>query len=353
MKSIFSFLLILSAITPLSAQQENAEKNLQIIEGNVQHERRARREIWDEAQHLVLKRDFSELERISTLYRNEKSLTPSGDWKLRHFYNALASTKTSFDESELEGARRRERVAREWLEKIPTSPTASVLIASELLAQGWTQRGYGPGSSVSDKQARIFRAFVRDAKAQLVASASYAKVDPEWHHMMIETMMLEGGPVDEYFGALHQALNLAPTYIPLAASAVRRFQPKWGGSIDDLDAIINSIASRNNVEDGKIMYTRMYIAVSRELTSPAMTNIFRDSKADWSKVKEGFEALLARHPTLWNKNLFAEFACDAGDGETFERLIKENILEERLWAYNSRLRVCLNWAGPGAGPSND
>ncbi len=89
------------------------------------------------------------------------------------------------------------------------------------------------------------------------------------------------------------------------------------------------------------LYTRIYWDLT-EQEGPDF-DPFRDSHADWSLMKAGFEGLMKRYPkSKWNLNAYAYFACRANDGATYGELrarIGQDVIPS-AWASNYSTDVC-------------
>jgi len=72
-------------------------------------------------------------------------------------------------------------------------------------------------------------------------------------------------------------------------------------------------------------------------------NLFKDTYASWPRMKKGFEDLMHLYPhSKWNLNMFASFACQAGDKKTFQEVrfrIGKSVVPE-AWRSNYSLDLC-------------
>jgi hypothetical protein len=153
---------------------------------------------------------------------------------------------------------------------------------------------------------------------------------------------LQTGWEREEFRALYDAaIARFPEFHPLYFSMIRSLQPKWGGSIEEIDAYISEVVKQTEKRQRKIMYVRLYWYLAGAEGDDF--SLFEDSSADWADMKTGFEQLIKATPKSdWNLNNFASFACRAGDADTYRKLRKqigEEIYED-AWPSTYTMEVC-------------
>lgn len=132
--------------------------------------------------------------------------------------------------------------------------------------------------------------------------------------------------------------------MPLYFARLTYLMPWWGGSWEEIENLALWSVDQTKAEMGNSMYARIYWSVGQ---FTQVSNVFKDTKASWPRMKSGFEDLMKRNPnSLWNLNAYARFACDAGDKATYLKLRpnlfvgnREKEMEE-AWSKNSRHEVC-------------
>ena len=67
------------------------------------------------------------------------------------------------------------------------------------------------------------------------------------------------------------------------------------------------------------MYARIYWSLAQNLTG--FDGLFSQSRVSWSRMKKGFESLVAKYPDSWNLNNYAVASCYAGDMKTLAALL--------------------------------
>src|SRR5262245_19253237 len=77
-------------------------------------------------------------------------------------------------------------------------------------------------------------------------------------------------------------------------------------------------AARTNAWEGQAAYARIYMSAANGEFGELL---FKKSKADWERLREGFQDILASYPDAWNSSQFLKTACMAKDKETARQLI--------------------------------
>jgi hypothetical protein len=93
-------------------------------------------------------------------------------------------------------------------------------------------------------------------------------------------------------------------------AAVTYFQPKWNGSLEELDQFARYAAESTERWEGSGLYARIYWYV--QAYSPGVP-LEASTKIDWALMKTAMEDVARRYPDPWNVNNFAMFSCTEGD----------------------------------------
>jgi hypothetical protein len=80
------------------------------------------------------------------------------------------------------------------------------------------------------------------------------------------------------------------------------------------------VVGRTRKAEGTAFYAWLYVDLAGAWTCESL---FDQSRASWDEMKLAFEDMLDRHPDVWNRNVFATFACRARDVETTKRMLGE------------------------------
>lgn len=221
---------------------------------------------------------------------------------------------------------------------------AHIGYATALTTHAWYYRGDGPASTVREQDWVSFRAYLEQARGYLTEHAEDARTDPHWYTEMLVIARGQGWPDDDYMDLVSEGLEIHPYFYPIYFSAIRNLLPKWGGSIEEIDAFALAAVKYTEKEEGQGMYARIYWSVSQ---SEYGKDLFTRSKVDWSRMSAGIDDVMARFPDQWNINNFARFACLAKDREKTRELIAL-VQEPPIAVAWTRLKPtfedCRDWA---------
>jgi hypothetical protein len=296
-------------------------------------------------QNAFLQEDFSQLEEVSRVYRTEKNRTSSGLWKLTLFYGGIGSaimTQTRGKETEAGFRELEEKIAR-WTQKYPASPSAHIALSMALINHGWAYRGDGYASTVKPEAWAPFRKYIAMARQNLERHKAVAAADPRWYETMLTVARAENWDRGQFDSLLNEALGREPLFYQTYFLALEYLLPKWHGGTQEIEAFAQDATRRTSKQEGRGMYARIYWFAAQTQFRNA---IFTDSLATWSRMKDGFEDVVARYPDAWNLNNYAKFACLAQDKPKTRELLKRadfSIVPE-AWDPPSLRAECFEWA---------
>jgi Domain of Unknown Function with PDB structure (DUF3857) len=205
----------------------------------------------------------------------------------------------------------------------------------------WNARGDGFASSVTPDGWKLFSERLEKAEKVLNDTKSYSSQMPGWYDEMILVQSALDRPADDRDKTFLEGAKKYKTYYPTYFTMLNFLSPKWGGTWETVDNLVKWSVDNTKEIDGNSMYARLYWSAAGGL--PAGTSLFKDTRASWPKMKQGFEDLMARHPrSRWNLNNFAKFACMANDKSTFLALrsqIGKDVIDA-AWPRNTSLDLC-------------
>jgi len=79
-------------------------------------------------------------------------------------------------------------------------------------------------------------------------------------------------------------------------------------------------------------------------------DLFKQSRVNWPRMRDGMNSLVAQYPDAWNINSFAYLACIAGDRQTTQHLmarLPERPLVLAVWQARAVFASCRKWASGG------
>ncbi|MBE9552506.1 MAG: DUF4034 domain-containing protein [Proteobacteria bacterium] len=295
------------------------------------------------AAEMFMAGQYAEIDRQVAEYAEQAARTPSGLWKHWVFYNGVKWVigQASIKEKELVAV---EEQFLDWARRNPDSTMAHIGYATTLTTHAWFFRGNGPASTVREQDWAPFRAYLEKARGYLMEHAETARTDPHWYTEMLVIARGQGWPDDEFMNLVSEGLETHPYFYPIYFSAIRNLLPKWGGSLDEIDAFALAAVKYTEKEEGQGMYARIYWSVSQ---SEFGKNLFTRSKVDWPQMSDAIDDVLARFPDQWNINNFARFACLANDKEKTRELIalvQEPPIAAAWTSQKPTFEQCRDWA---------
>lgn len=118
--------------------------------------------------------------------------------------------------------------------------------------------------------------------------------------------------------------------------------PWWSGSWEVIDQLAELSVKNTSKDQGNSLYARIYWNLNGLIYGRPLT-LFKDTKAKWPKMKQGFQDLLRLTPnSLWNRVNYLAFACAAGDRDTFIQ-VRKTFADEvvvALWPQITPLDIC-------------
>ncbi|WP_282298134.1 hypothetical protein [Stenotrophomonas sp. PS02289] len=271
-----------------------------------------------EVARLMDANDYAGLEAMAKDFRQNKSRTESGVWKLSQFYGGISD---KFDTRDQDGDTwdARGRWMTGWLKQYPSSPTALLAGAQLRVNLAWAYRGTsGYAYKVDKERWAAFKAQNSFAGEYLNHIRKVGRKDPEWYSLALEVARKGGASDTEYVALFDEATRRHPDYLEIHFQGVSNYVPKWGGNAEALDALVILSQKRVRAKDRAMLYARMYWAASQFQYG---TTLFEDSKANWPRMQRGFDDMLERYPSEWNLQAYAYFACAAGDRTASQNLI--------------------------------
>ena len=302
-----------------------------------------RKQIFVAVKGAFLAEDFVKLEEISAKFRQDKSRTSSGVWKLTCFNVGINQAMVAQNQESDESWKNVEKKTERWAKTFPTSPSAHIAHSNALMSHAWFFRGTGYAYTVPKEAWEPFRKYIMLAYENLQSTKRTAIVDPRWHETMLMVAMAQGWDRNRFDSLLEDALRREPGFYQTYFAALEYLLPKWHGDLAQIEQFANDAVKRTRKEEGLGMYARIYWYASQ---TQFETDLFSQSLAVWPKMKAGFEDIIARYPDAWNINNYARFAYLARDKQKARELLEKiggNPIVE-AWQPRSLFDRCRRWA---------
>lgn len=299
------------------------------------------------AQEALWNGDFKELERQNALFRQPgRSIAPDGQSQLNLYRDGIDSVfDNDVDDTEAY-LKELDALTLRWATEHPDSALAHILHAKALTEHGWSYRGGGYVKDVPREAWKDFHAYLERAANYLKAHADVALTDSSAHLVLLRIGRGLGWPSEQMVAIANDGLKRNPDDLDLTFQVMGTLLPKWGGNADVLDAYINQVTAQTRAQFGMGMYARLY--ASAAINQYGYT-LFQDTHADWRKIRQGYDDLLARYPgSPMFRNRYAFIACIAKDKATAGRLLGElgTAIDTSEWGSNPERSVesCRRWA---------
>jgi hypothetical protein len=267
--------------------------------------------------------DFAKLERMHDEFLATQLRATDGSWMVE----AFAVTFDGWFRSR--GETRIQKLFADWKEKLPASRLRPVAEAEMWQALAWKARGGGYSGKTPRENIELFNERLRLASRALEVSQDVGTASPMWYWVALIVAGSSGRPVAQFDALFEEALRKFPAYQPLYLTRMNYLLPQWGGDYDQVDRFVAESVKRTAAIDGSSFYAWLYVDVARKHGD----NFFEKTAVSWPRMRESFEDMTKRYPDVWNRIVYATFACLARDRETTARLLLLLPDEAQLGAY--------------------
>lgn len=293
------------------------------------------------AAEAFLDDDFAKLERQAEDFRRTRARLRDGRWKLAVFYSGIYEAMDAQIRTERRLTKIEEKVKR-WANAYPNSPSPPIVLSNALRNHGWYYRGGAYVNEVSTASLTLFNHYLDLATQTLVDTRSFASTDPQWYVEMLRNARDRGWGRQQFYKVFNESTSRYPLYFSIYYAAADYFAPKWGDSVEEIEAVANRATELTRTSERQALYADIYWYVSEK----DFKNIFTETRVQWPKMRAGFDDILALHSDPFALNAFAQFACQAHDEEKTRQLLR--IIGSKplmdVWSPNSFYTECQAWA---------
>jgi hypothetical protein len=288
---------------------------------------------------LLWQEKFTELEKLAVEIHNTKPRFQNGEWVSARLYDSLRISTRS---SEAEWREQFARIDR-WIQAIPYSATAKVVLARTYFEYGWHARGGGYKETVSKEGWKLLGERLEKAR-QILDGITTVKRDVEWDRLML-MIKANLGDLDGYQRTLEKAIAQEPNYDWFYKLTALYSLPRWYGHSNEWVKATERFTAQTNSAFADEMYTRVIWHVYDTIARDQMEfsrKFFDENQISWTRMKQGFRDMEKRYPnSLWNLNSFCRFACMNYDyktaGELFNRMGDNWDIE--MWYHRSQFTM--------------
>lgn len=317
----------------------------------------------NELTRLLYQRRFDALEIIVNRLKKEK-LTNSGFWQLDFFYDSLGDYADRITRGEEEEYL---TLIDDWRKAKPESVAAAIVKARALLALAWRERGTGWARDVTDEGWEGYHRYGELAWTAALEAERLGVSDPDLFLLKAQVAHATGRSsgsslndlwnafrgkrtvaVDEY---LEAGISLEPTYLGYYGEQVRQLLPRWGGSVEEVEAFAAWSVEHGTKELGDALYA---LVATRAVEYEGVETIIKKYPFVPSRVLKGYRDFLRLYPesTYW-MNRAARVAGIYSDRAMAREMFAliGNDWDNGVWAGVYHFQRWRDWAeGKGKNP---
>lgn len=278
--------------------------------------------------------DFAAVDTLVDNWSQTGERDTDGNWRLASFTEAVRADMARMDLKE--GIKR----IRKWKRLNPQSTGASVAEANYWIDCALREQNVDDGLKFDKSAKKLFHQHIIAAEKALNSSKAYGVNNPIWYDASLRLALVsrkKGRIVEKLF---EEAVSRHPRYLPLYLQMIdyQTFGSK--NYFVAINELANKAISSTSDTDGISSFARIYSHIT--YAHPFQLDLFKDGVIAWPKMKVGLQDLIDRYPSLGNLNMFAMFACRAGDRGAYQNIrprIIHSILAD-LWPSNTSLDLC-------------
>lgn len=298
------------------------------------------------AQRALVQRQFRLLDRMMDQYRNSLEDLPDGNSR---FSAVVTGIDDLFTYGPLTVNEALAALAL-WRRTRPESVNPDLIEAMAFEDWAWSARGHGTVDTVSAQSMTLFRHRSEMAAAALEDTATRAQSSPLWYTLSLKVGLDRSNSAQQLRTLLDRGAARFPRYWPLYGAMLRALMPRWGGSYQQVDEFIRAVDKKLDADSQA--YARLYWIYSG--LEGDEVDIFTDSKIEWQRMEQGFQALLQRYPhSDYLLNGWAYLACRAHDAAAYRsvRLAVQAHYSASAWTEKYSLSKCDKSIPSAAGAS--
>ena len=277
-------------------------------------------------QPAFVEKRYGAIDALAAGMTRDRTRLADGRWELPFVTTAFAWDLKPHDDAAWE-----KRIAQvdDWIARAPKDPTPWLVKGQMLIFYASDARGGGWSNTVSEPAWQKYHARLAAARHVLESSAAVSRASPEWFAEMQYIALGEGWAQPAYTALFDEAVRREPTYYFYYFNAGEYFLPRWHGSDAELRRFVDDAVRRTQASEGQTLYARVWWS----LLWAVHDKTFAPGRAEWPRMRQGFEDILRVYPDNWNANAFAFYACMAGDWPTYASASRRMSSPElALWA---------------------
>lgn len=223
-----------------------------------------------------------------------------------------------------------------WKKAVPDSIFPRFAELRLMYAQAWNARGNEYAKDTTQEQFHRFKKELLQTEAAILAADSKLKETAFLYNLLMSVQLDTNGVKETAIDTFKEGVKKWPHYYRFYEALLNRMVPKWGGSWESVDRLIDyAVASSGKLESSSV-YARLYYSVhSHEEIDPRKTLV------KWSKLKASLISLYTHYPVKEHFEISASYACMFSDHDFYSSLIDKNQLgTSKYWLRGSSLENC-------------
>jgi hypothetical protein len=253
--------------------------------------------------------NIAELEAHGERLRSTRALTPSGVWKLTHYYAALQQILASSNSSSAEN-RADDELLEGWQRTYPESPAPVIARAMLAKMRAGTAKKFVAADRPPLAGWQPDVEYISDAREILERRKLTASRDPHWYVVMTQVLHEQGATPAEIILLHQEATALEPGYDATHFAAMTTISELLSAFPDRIEQFANTVRQAVGGIRGDEAYARLYMNYYQARFDP---KTFHKSGVAYLRLKAGIEQVVAAYPIDWNVSHYALFACVYGD----------------------------------------
>lgn len=284
-------------------------------------------------------RRFAFLEDLASELRGSGEKFGNGNWKMRELYWALNNRFHSGEDGFLTDL----ETHAAWREEFPDSELQITAEADFYTSYAWHARGTGYAHTVTREGWQLFADRLQKARDLLGSVKKQNRQDAYWFEVAHTVALGQGWEKEDFEELIAAAKEFDPAYWPIYAERAYSLLPRWYGEEGEWEAFAAEVA---DLPDGA--GKEAYVRILKRL-KPFYSDIFRDSRATWSRAKEGLDIFLEKYPDSVELKHYAAYLATGRDRDMAKSLFAEfgDTYVEKVWRKPERFVHFRTWAETG------
>lgn len=274
----------------------------------------------------VFDKKFDRLEKMASVYRDERTRTQGGDFALSVFYSAFED----YPDWNRVNAEKYYPVLLErieqWRKEYPDSPTPHVALAAYHVGHAWHARGGGYSDTVSDEGWKLFGERLGKAMDVLLEQSEIVTKDPHSYCVMLTAFRGVGVERDRMNLLFLETLAVEPKYWENYYQLSIYHLPRWNGEThkewhEKLVAALDE--AKLEQEDQDEIYAMVTMCViDFAYDEDDEPNAFEVCGINWERLQRGAGIALKKYPKSTGlPKLYQRVAKSAGKEDETQKVI--------------------------------